>query len=379
MTVSSGTRETVPDDVFRDMISRFASGVTVITTTADDGDHGTTASAVSSLSMDPPMLLICLNKSSATRAAIAKSGVFGVNVLAEHQGDIAYRFAKKGENKFAGVDTLRGRSGIPLVDNALAHFECEVEETVTGGTHSVFLARVREASGTDAAPLTYFRGRFGRLENARDDAAYRDLRQRVIERTLPVGDVLDIDRLAAELDVEVPHVYYALTKLATDNLVARRPDGYVVNSLTADRAVQLFDARCTIQIGVVEQTVGSASGEALDELQQLAEDFMRTAQGEAPDLTAFLQASHAFHQHLIALAECPQLSESYERLGIPAFWTRTLAERRWWEEWDLAHAADLVTAYRAGDTDEAKRLVYRHRNWVKSLVTNLITDAGGEV
>ena len=304
-----------------------------------------------------------------------QSGVFGVNVLAEHQGDIAYKFAKKGEDKFAGVDTLRGRTGIHS-SNVLAHFECEVEETVTGGTHSVFLARVKEASGTDAPPLTYFRGRFGRLENARDDAAYRSLRERVIERTLPVGDVLDIDQLAAELDVEAPHVYYALTKLAADNLVARTREGYVVNALTADRAAQLFDARCTIQIGVLEQTVGSAGDEALDELQRRAEDFARTARGEAPDLTAFLRASHTFHQHLIALAGCPQLSESYERLGIPAFWTRTLAEWRWWEEWDLTHHAELVQAYRAGDVGAAKRLVCRHRDWVKGVAVNLITARG---
>ncbi len=379
MTTSGGTQKAVTDEVFRDMIGRFASGVTVITTTADDGDHGTTASAVSSLSMDPPMLLICLNKTSDTKTAILESGVFGVNILAEHQDQIAYKFARKGQDKFEGVEVLRGRTGIPLIENALAHLECEVNETVTGGTHTVFLARVKEASGTEGAPLTYFRGRFGRLESVLDEATYRDLRQRVIERTLPVGELLDIERLAAELNVDAQRVYYALTKLATDNLVTRRQDGYVVNSLTADRAAQLFDARCTIQIGVVEQTVGSAGGEALDELQRLAEDFARTAQSDERDLSAFLRVSHTFHQHLIALAGCPQLSESYERLGIPAFWTRTLAERRWWEEWDLVHHAELVKAYRTGDVSRAKQLVYQHHDWVKSLARTLIMEAGGEV
>lgn len=379
MTTSGGTQKAVTDEVFRDMIGRFASGVTVITTTADDGDHGTTASAVSSLSMDPPMLLICLNKTSDTKTAILKSGVFGVNILAEHQDQIAYKFARKGQDKFEGVEVLRGRTGIPLIENALAHLECEVNETVTGGTHTVFLARVKEASGTEGTPLTYFRGRFGRLESVLDEATYRDLRQRVIERTLPVGDLLDIERLAAELNVDAQRVYYALTKLATDHLVTRRQDGYVVNSLTADRAAQLFDARCTIQIGVVEQTVGSTGGEALDELQRLAEDFARTAQSDERNLSAFLHVSHTFHQHLIALAGCPQLSESYERLGIPAFWTRTLAERRWWEEWDLVHHAELVKAYRTGDVSRAKQLVYQHHNWVKSLARTLIMEAGGEV
>jgi len=275
MTRSGDIRKAVPDRVFRDVISRFASGVTVITTVAHDGDHGTTASAVSSLSMDPPMLLICLNKTSDTQVAIHDSGVFGVNILSEHQGQIAHKFARKGQDKFEGVDIVRGRTGVPLVKNALAHLECEVEETVMGGTHTVFLARVKEASGSEDAPLTYFRGRFGRLESALDEATYRDLRQRVIERTLLAEQLLEIEQLAVDLDDDAQHVSYALTKLTIEDLVVRRADGYFVNPLTADAAAQLFDARCTIQIGVVEQTVGTIDAEALDELQRLAEEFAR--------------------------------------------------------------------------------------------------------
>ena len=379
MTGSATTRTVVRDEIFRDVIGRFASGVTVITTTAGDSDHGTTASAMSSLSMDPPMLLICLNKTSSTQAAILESGVFGVNILAEDQGQVAYQFAKKGPDKFAGVGIRRGRTGVPLVENALAHLECEVDETVTGGTHTVFLGRVKEAAGKEGAPLTYFRGRFGRLESALDEAAYRDLRKRVIERSLPAGQPLDPERLATELDVDAQRIYYALTKLATDDLVSRRAEGYIVNPLTADAAEQLFDARCTIEIGVIDATVGAVGGESLDRLAQLAGDLAHTVQSEAPDLPAFLHTSHTFHQQLVALAGCPQLSESYERLGIPSFWTRTMAERKWWEDFDVVHHAQLVTAYRTGDLVEAKRLVYQHRDQVKGLVRSLITEAGGEV
>jgi flavin reductase (DIM6/NTAB) family NADH-FMN oxidoreductase RutF len=379
MTSSAGTHTAVPDAVFRDVIGRFASGVTVITTAVEGTDFGTTASAVSSLSMDPPMLLICLNKTSDTRSAILQAGTFGVNILAEHQGQVAQQFARKGQDKFREVGIHRGRSGVPLVRDALAHIECEVEETVTGGTHTVFLARVREASGREGAPLTYFRGRFGRLESALDEAAYRALRQRVVDRTLPVGRPLDLDALAAELDVDPQRVFYALTKLSTDDLVTRREDGYVVTPLTAEAAGQLFDARCTVELGVAEQTVGVASDEALDSLGQLADDLARIVHGEAPDLTAFLSTSHAFHQQLVALAGCPVLSESYDRLGIPSFWNRTMAERTWWEDFDVQHHAQLVAAYRAGDAAEAKRLVLQHRDQVKGLVHALIAEAGGEV
>ncbi len=142
------TPTAVQDEVFRDVIGRFASGVTVITTAVDGTDFGTTASAVSSLSMDPPMILICLNRTSDTQAAVLRSGVFAVNILREDQGEVAYRFAKKGTDKFGGVSVRRGGTGVPLVEGALAHLECEVDETVAGGTHTVFLARVRQAVGT---------------------------------------------------------------------------------------------------------------------------------------------------------------------------------------------------------------------------------------
>lgn len=88
--------------IFRDVIGRFASGVTVITTAIDGARFGTTASAVSSLSLEPPMVLVCLNKSSETQAAVLKAGTFCVNILAEGQQELAYRFAGKGD-KFAGV------------------------------------------------------------------------------------------------------------------------------------------------------------------------------------------------------------------------------------------------------------------------------------
>lgn len=375
----TGSTTTVGDNVYRDVIGRFASGVTVITTVAGGADHGTTASAVTSLSLDPPMLLVCLNKTSDTQAAILAAGVFGVNILAEHQGQVAYQFAKKGSDKFDGVALDRGRSGVPLVRDALAHIECEVEETVTGGTHTVFLARVRAAAGTDAAPLTYFRGRFGRLESALDEAAYRALRQQVIERTLPVGRPLDLDQLADDLDVDAQCVYYALTKLATDDLVSRRPEGYVVNPLTAQAAEELFDARCVIELGVAEQSVGTASDAALDGLEALAGELAQIVRGDSPDLTAFLRTSHAFHRDLVALAGCAQLSESYERLGIPAFWTRTMADRTWWREFDVVHHAELVRAFRREDLPRVRQLIRQHRDQVKQLVRSLITEAGGEV
>ena len=155
---------------FRSVMSRFASGVTIITTRYEGIDYGLTASAVSSLSLDPPMLLICVNKTSNTQKAIAQSQVFAVNILRENQSAVARHFASSRPQKFGGMSVSYGALGIPLLDDALATIECRVTEEVTGGTHSVFLAEVKTAQAAEGMPLTYFRGRMGRFEFMSVDA-----------------------------------------------------------------------------------------------------------------------------------------------------------------------------------------------------------------
>lgn len=148
---------------FRDVIGHFASGVTVITTTLDGELHGTTASAVSSLSLEPPMLLIAMNRTSATGQAVLRSGAFAVNILGEGDGHLARRFAGKGGDKFDGVEVTVGDHGQPLLVDALAQLVCRVTQQVEAATHVVFFAVVHEATARPGAPLAYYRGKFGRL------------------------------------------------------------------------------------------------------------------------------------------------------------------------------------------------------------------------
>jgi len=164
-------------DRFRDVIGHFASGVTIITSRYGDEDFGVTANAVSSLSLDPPMMLVCLNRVSRTQTAVSRSKGFSVNILNENQGDLAVRFATSESDKFRGVGVTYGELGNPLLDGAIAHLECRVIEEVSGGTHCVFLAGVQRAERFDGEPLAYFRGRFGRLEldqSVPDDADILD-------------------------------------------------------------------------------------------------------------------------------------------------------------------------------------------------------------
>jgi flavin reductase (DIM6/NTAB) family NADH-FMN oxidoreductase RutF len=174
-------RSLTPDE-FREVISHFASGVTVITALHDGRVYGTTASAVTSLSLEPPMLLVCMNKQSETGRAVAQSRRFGVNILGADQVDLAERFAQKGGDKFDGVPVTPGKWDEPLFDEALATLECRLAEETTGGTHYVFLAEVESGAARGGAPLAYFKGKFGRLELTRDQ-----LEQRAAD---PLGDEL---------------------------------------------------------------------------------------------------------------------------------------------------------------------------------------------
>lgn len=154
---------------FREVIGHLASGVTVITAGEGDERVGTTASAVCSVSVEPPMVLICMNRASATGAVVERTEAFAVNILSALQRDLALRFATKLPDKFATVRYRQGEFGCPLLEASLACLECRVTERVTGGTHTVFLAEVQNASAGSGAPLAYYRGGFGRIAFGRAD------------------------------------------------------------------------------------------------------------------------------------------------------------------------------------------------------------------
>ncbi|QFG20218.1 flavin reductase family protein [Actinomadura sp. WMMB 499] len=154
--------ETVSGEDFRSLIGRFTTGVTIVTTVDGGVARGTTASALSSVSLEPPTLLICMNKESTTGRAITRSGHFAVNVLGEDQGAVARHFARSGSG-FGEYATVPGRWGSPLLVDALAGFECRVTDAVEAGTHIVMIGAVESAVGREGLPLAYFCGRFGRL------------------------------------------------------------------------------------------------------------------------------------------------------------------------------------------------------------------------
>jgi flavin reductase (DIM6/NTAB) family NADH-FMN oxidoreductase RutF len=154
---------------FRSVLGRFASGVTVVTVvTVRDGrtcDYGLTVSAFCSLSLDPPLVLVCVSKSASGHEALLGATHFAVNVLSESQEPLSRRFSAKEERpRFEGVGFTRGAGGQPLLEEALAHLACRTAATHDGGDHTIFVGEVEEASAAEERPLLYYRGGYARLE-----------------------------------------------------------------------------------------------------------------------------------------------------------------------------------------------------------------------
>ena len=156
----------IDNSEFRRVVSHFASGVTVVTTLRPDGRPcGLTASAVCSVSLDPTLVLVCVEKAADSHGCIEQSGVFAVNVLADGKGEtLARRFAGHDlDGKFTGVAFRPEHTGAPVLDEALAWLDCRVAERCTGGDHTVFVGEVVAADACEGAPLLYYRGGYGRF------------------------------------------------------------------------------------------------------------------------------------------------------------------------------------------------------------------------
>ena len=148
----------VTSQEFRSALSRFPSGVTVVTTRDTEGRfHGITVSAFCSLSLEPPRVLICIEKTTGSHEALAESKAFVVNMLSAKQQKVSERFASLIENKFEGTDFEIGLDGIPVILGCIANLECRVTNSYDGGDHSIFVGEVEKASVHDGDPIVYFR------------------------------------------------------------------------------------------------------------------------------------------------------------------------------------------------------------------------------
>ena len=150
--------------LFRDSMARFPGGVVVATTRDKEGHRwGFTASAFSSLSLSPPLILVCLDNRADCHHAFMTADYFGVNILRAQHKEIAMRFASKGTDKFAGINFSTGKHGVPLLGDALVSMECRMESMLRGGDHTILVGLIQGATVKDGGAMVYMAGKFHQL------------------------------------------------------------------------------------------------------------------------------------------------------------------------------------------------------------------------
>jgi flavin reductase (DIM6/NTAB) family NADH-FMN oxidoreductase RutF len=155
----------VTEDEFRNVLGRFPSGVTVVTSVDTDGkDHGMTVSAFCSVSLVPPLILICIEKTASSHPTLTTCESFVVNILSADQEQAARRFAIVDIDRFEGVGYSRTQTGIAVLDDVVAVIECRRTSLYDGGDHTVIVGQVESARAENSKPLLYYRGGYSQLE-----------------------------------------------------------------------------------------------------------------------------------------------------------------------------------------------------------------------
>lgn len=148
-----------PQD-FRDTLALWASGVTVVTARDAHGPVGITAASFSSLSLDPPLVLVCIDRRARSHDGLTAAEGFLIHILAREQDDLSNRFARPGPEKWEGVDLPVGPYGAPVLPLGVARLVCARHGTLDGGDHTILVGRVEEVALTEAEPLVYWARRY---------------------------------------------------------------------------------------------------------------------------------------------------------------------------------------------------------------------------
>lgn len=149
------------DEIFKKAMGKFPSGVVIVTTITPNGEKcGFTASAFTSLSLDPPLILVCLANSADCYNNFVTGEKFAVNVIGHQQHELAFKFATKGVDKFDGDEFEDGDSGLPIISNCILSLECNMKNTFEGGDHEILVGEVQHAKLNEGTPSIWYEGSF---------------------------------------------------------------------------------------------------------------------------------------------------------------------------------------------------------------------------
>jgi flavin reductase (DIM6/NTAB) family NADH-FMN oxidoreductase RutF len=162
----------VPVDarLLRDVMGGFATGVAIVTTRTGDENHGMTVNSLTSVSLEPPLLLVCLTRDSRTAKAVQDRGAFVLNLLSTPQGTLSNAFAKRGVDHFEGSSVRLNERDLPVFDRGLGWIDCDVSDVHEGGDHVIVVGSVQACATRDGTPLVFYRGKYHELSAHTQDA-----------------------------------------------------------------------------------------------------------------------------------------------------------------------------------------------------------------
>jgi flavin reductase (DIM6/NTAB) family NADH-FMN oxidoreductase RutF len=154
----------ISKDEFRTALSKFASGVTVVTLKDKNGKlHGITVSAFSSVSLDPPLILVCIDNDTGSHYAFNQSKRFVVNILSAGQSEHSNQFASQIPDKFVNIHHHEGLAGVPVLKDALVSLECRLTQEFVAGDHTIFVGEIEKAHINEGEPLVYYHGAYRKI------------------------------------------------------------------------------------------------------------------------------------------------------------------------------------------------------------------------
>ncbi|MGB0102216.1 MAG: flavin reductase [Nocardioides sp.] len=257
---------------FRSVLAQWPSGVTVVTTLVDGVRHGMTASSFSSVSLDPPLVSVCLDRGLYSHELIASSGVFGVNVLAKDQAEVARRFAgmvPEVADRFAGESWTAAHTGAPLLDSSLGWLDCRVVHEYPGGDHTIFVGEVVAGhSAPRTAPLLFHSRSWGQFADVLPDAATiadGGLVAALRARSHPESAVLETVGALVERGVRV-----RLLDLTRDEAPTDVPEALAAGSTALVATAAQCDRALGLGLGAVEVAIDPSRREDVDRALALA-------------------------------------------------------------------------------------------------------------
>lgn len=257
----------------------------------------------------------------------------------------------------------------------------DVSHDVIGGSHRVFLARVKRAAARSGSPLAYFRGSFGRLELDSHAHALEVIREHVIARRTPLDTPLDVATLAGELQLPAPHVHQALLTLEAEGLVSRSGEReLVVTPVDCGVAEQAFRARTAIELGAAELSVGQLSPEQLRRLREHVDATEGLiAHGHFVDTGAYIESNASLHEYLVSLAGSQALADAYRRLSIPTLMARLFTRYDAADDELIADHRALLDAYEAGAIERVRSTITAHARHAQATNDAAIAAGGGRI